>query len=382
MGIFSCNNKFKAQDEVHVEADLSYDASQSSLVRIMTEEVMNEHMMFEAIIGNDFREVALVNEGAIDEVISLQEASIKDAISSIVKFLENLWSKISGFFTNFFKTVGAQLTADGQKLVSDYSKVVDPKDLSQMKFKYEEPNKPDCKIDVVLVDVRRYFDKNNVDQLRQKIEEVRSDDYKEELLGKLINKGKVSDKEFFSKAHEFFFSKEREVVGLDKKILSDIKETLSQFDKNLDKVKEVKKNIDKYYSQQIKDMKTITSQVEKSMSNDSKPYTTKVKDDQGHETDEMKLETNDSKVKYSLAIQLAKEEYNANSYAQLKCCSALIEAAKFNYKQARRIFIQAVSYNTKTASKDPEIQNNSAYIEAVGDMSDYEFDVMTEGFCY
>ena len=54
----------------------------------------NNHVIFEALIQNDFKEAAYVNEGNLEQAQIVNEASLAGIKEGIKKFLKKVWAKM------------------------------------------------------------------------------------------------------------------------------------------------------------------------------------------------------------------------------------------------------------------------------------------------
>ena len=116
--------------------------------RMMEESSMNEHAIFEAVIGRDFAEAycalsdgTVVSESTVD---ALNEASLGGIWEKVVAFIQKIWEKIKGILKSIKDKIQAVFIRDGKALVNKYHKQVQKKmtdgKLSKFKFKWRKFN--------------------------------------------------------------------------------------------------------------------------------------------------------------------------------------------------------------------------------------------------
>ena len=113
MPIYS-GNRSGSMDILVTEANMSYGPN--DMARIMYESEVNDMKIFEAILQNDFREIKGIREGTIleSELKSLNEASKKHLLDSLMVKSKSAWSKIKGAMNNAANAVAAYVLKDGK----------------------------------------------------------------------------------------------------------------------------------------------------------------------------------------------------------------------------------------------------------------------------
>ena len=84
----------------------------------------NNHLIFEALIQNDFKEAAYVNEGNLEQAQIVNEASLAGIKDGIKKFLKKVWAKIMGILDSFRAKIDKVIMRDNVAYVKKYEKEV------------------------------------------------------------------------------------------------------------------------------------------------------------------------------------------------------------------------------------------------------------------
>lgn len=157
MGVYSQYAAFEGDSAV--VANESYVGA-AGAYRMMEESSMNEHAIFEAVIGRDFAETycalsdgTVVSESTVD---ALNEAALGGIWEKVVAFIQKIWEKIKGILKSIKDKIQSVFIRDGKTLVNKYHKQIQKKmtdgKLSKFKFKWrkfngnltlENPNKDD-----------------------------------------------------------------------------------------------------------------------------------------------------------------------------------------------------------------------------------------------
>ena len=141
MGVYSQYAAFEGGSSV--VANESYVGA-AGAYRMMEESSMNEHAIFEAIIGRDFAEAycalsegTVVSENTLDY---LNEASLGGIWQKVVEFIQKVWEKIKGILKSIKDRIQSVFIRDGKALVDKYHKQIQKKMtdgmLSKFKFKW------------------------------------------------------------------------------------------------------------------------------------------------------------------------------------------------------------------------------------------------------
>lgn len=347
--IFSGNRTSLYEYDVdEVVADTDY-FGEDGAQQIIAESYVNDFALFEGMLMCDFQELAL-GENAT-EIELLQEATFANMKAKISENITKAWKKIKGLFETFINKVKALITRDTAKLVNNFSKEVDGKDLSKMEFTYSKPKNSvgDVKIGEMQkaseVMVKRLQDagssKENVDKIKS---EITDEKYIDTLYGTLINNSNTTESNFKKDLHYFLYESERHFTGISDSDLSDIKNTLTKAEKTLDGIKKTKKSLDEHFSKLKKNVDTFGSKSE----------------------DKNKEEARTSALSV-LSMYCSKMNRVAS-----RASSALMNETKFGIKQARAIFSKAISYRP--------VEESYIFEEAVMEASDHDVDTFFESY--
>lgn len=390
MGLYTANTHFNSSSANYVvEAAKGYHG-QAGLERMLAENVTNLHTLFEAGLMADFRDAYALAEGAsMEDIEALQEASLRGFGASLIEWVKGLWAKIKGFFQNFFKAMAGLFMKD-KTLVKKYKSMVIAKNLSKMKFKYRKPKdnegvlndaigKASKKDSVYMIDVSASSDINNLirqtpEEIRSKTEKLQEQDEKDRRLGDVIGKSSISASEWYEEYMDFLFEDEDEIEGADSEV-SKWCEILEKSETTLKDTKKAATNVDNYYKKALGTLDKAISDVSKTIGKDNEEAKFKAQN-RNTETEMPGGSTDSTKKTMTAALQYVRATVELDSYVQNKIAGALCDSAKFKAKQARRCFLQAVAFNEKAHKEQ------AAFLEAVADASDYEFDSEVEGICY
>ncbi len=121
MPIYS-GNRSGSMDILATEADMSYGPN--DMARIMYESEVNDMKVFEAVLQHDFQEIKGIREGTIleSELKSLNEASKKHLLDSLMLKSKNAWAKIKGAMSNAANAVAAYVLRDGKAYATIFEK--------------------------------------------------------------------------------------------------------------------------------------------------------------------------------------------------------------------------------------------------------------------
>ena len=121
MPIYS-GNRSGSMDILATEADMSYGPN--DMARIMYESEVNDMKVFETVLRHDFQEIKGIREGTIleSELRSLNEASKKHLLDSLMLKSKNAWAKIKGAMSNAANAVAAYVLRDGKAYATIFEK--------------------------------------------------------------------------------------------------------------------------------------------------------------------------------------------------------------------------------------------------------------------
>lgn len=120
MGIYSANRTGRL-DVSQIKANESYTATDFG--RIMYESAVNDKIVFESILANDFNEIKAMREGTLleSEVKALNEKSAKEFFKMIKTRVMEFFGKIKGAIKNAINWVSAHILKNGKALVKEFN---------------------------------------------------------------------------------------------------------------------------------------------------------------------------------------------------------------------------------------------------------------------
>lgn len=275
---------------VTLENSAKYEC-EAGLGLIALECTQFEAEIFGDCVRSDMKEFALVQEGA--EIEAFQEASWEVVKTKVVNFLKKVWAKIKAFFNGWYAKIAARVMSDNKAFYNKFKKSLEPKDLSKLEVKYEEPEE---KTFTVNSEITSYSDK--------KYEDADASDILAEVYSN-ISSGISSHAEAK-------------------------KEMLEQAFKDEDEVKYT--SIAGQVENELKDSKAV-KKAQKEYVKAEKKLAKKISDAQKKNKDTIK----------NITIIA-----NACSKADVVLLEAELAIAKKTASQARRVFAKAVAYSPKT----------------------------------
>lgn len=326
--MFFSNNRIGSMAaNVTVEAAAGYD-NEHAIYDVMIESCENQEKLFTAAIFCDMQEAAMLHEGAaVEDIEAFQEASIKGFIQKIKEFVKKVWAKIKAVFKSIIAKLDSWFMTNSKKFASKYEKELKGKDLTKFKVNMEKPKGfPELKTPGMVG--------WNYDDRETNLFEEAS----EKFIGH-----KLSKDSFKSDFHKLCFEDSEEVTGKavvdgaigrlkDKDIVKEMKKKESDMDKAL---KGISSSIDKVE----KDHNYASVAYDK----ESKKYTARG----GNDSDDKKTKN------YSNLRNVVSAYCNVAT----TITSALVNEAKFQVAQDRRIVAKAVAWN-------PKKHMNESYEEA------------------
>ena len=382
MGVYSGNRTcLGSYDESEIVANENY-FGEAGAMQIIAESVINDFAMFEAVISNDFQEVALGE--SYTEIELLHEASIGGMFDKIKELAKKAWEKIKGLFKTFITKITVHMTRDNKSLVKKYQKEVYRKDLSKLKFKWEKPTGvsigENLNSDKLLGLLTLAKGTGNADDIEKK---VNDSDFIDTVLSDLSNLKNTTQSDFYKEVHEAMYEEEDEVEGMTSAILSQIIETLTNSSKALKSVKKTESNVNTFFNKLLSSIDKIRNEVIKKLQNEKDAentsdykVSTKFGDQEGNFTIG-DLNSSNKKVSNEEYNKKLNAVYNlVNKYQQgaTMVCNAEMKETKFGIAQARRLFGKAAAFNPKSVKESYIME------EAFADALDYEFDSFMESY--
>ena len=348
----------------------------------------NNHVIFEALIQNDFKEAAYVNEGNLEQAQIVNEASIAGIKQGIKKFLKKVWAKIMGILNSFRAKIDKVIMRDNVAYVKKYEKEVRKKDLSKMKYKYADPKddgfgkvynaiaNPDSLKAIARGAILRISFTSK--SLQEKEAEALD---KDAILKKVLSTDDIKMKSFDKDLHEFCFNKAEEKTGLSDGMLREIIASLSSKDGQVGKVKtsigKIQSATNKYFQGLISELDKATKAAGKLDPDD--------KDAWDYEYDEQKtgrkMSTNMTKGQasreYAQRASASQQVITRVEEVHNRLVTGLLKECKFNMSQCRSVFSKAVSYKPKK-SANASFEFEDEYLNAVAEAAEYDMEIMFE----
>lgn len=349
----------------------------------------NNHVIFEALIQNDFKEAAYVNEGNLEQAQIVNEASIAGIKEGIKKFLKKVWAKIMGILDSFKAKIDKVIMRDNVAFVKKYEKDVKKKDLSKMKYKWREAKdgffklsdsveKPDSSEFKAMADEAFKYVTNASTKKLENEQEKRDPDY---IIRRVLGTTDVKNKSFAKDIHDFCFSKEEEVDGLSDGKLRQIIDVLGskelQVGKATTSIEKVQRGTNKYFQGLISDLEKATKAADK------------LDPDDGGKWDyEYENKNNGKKVDINMSKAQASRTYanKANIGQSMivkveemhnKFVTGYLKEYKFYMNQNRSVFAKAVTYKPKK-SANASFEFEDEYLNAVAEAAEYDMEIMFE----
>lgn len=381
MGVYSGNRTcLGSYDESEIVANENY-FGEAGAMQIIAESVINDFAMFEAVISNDFQEVALGESYA--EIELLHEASIGGMFDKIKELAKKAWEKIKGLFKTFITKITVLMTRDNKSLVKKYQKEIYRKDLSKLKFKWEKPTGvsigENLNSDKLLGLLTLAKGTGNADDIEKK---VNDSDFIDTVLSDLSNLKNTTQSDFYKEVHEAMYEEEDEVEGMTSAILSQIIETLTNSSKTLKSVKKTESNVNTFFNKLLSSIDKIRNEVTKKLPNEKDAentsdykVSTKFGDKEGNFTiGDLESNKKVSNEEYNKKLNAVYNLVNKYQQGATMVCNAEMKETKFGIAQARRLFGKAAAFNPKSVKESYIME------EAFADALDYEFDSFMESY--
>lgn len=361
----------------NIVANESYDGIVGAYTAV-EENAINEHRIFESVIGRDFTE-AYVAAGALDEsaLEAVNEASLGGIWEKVKAFFKKMAEKILGVIKSIKDRIVIAFTRDGKELVKKYDKQI-VKKINTQKMKnfkftfYGEVRKdsllskdPAKAIETILstteLSSKMYTCFNNAKTSFSSIENVKSkgeidekilltDDQLSDLKEKAYQD--ISDNEATNRSELMKFATDvsdvDETEGLTIDMYKKIVNTLKDGQAVIKKLNDSENKVKKIYNKIIKDAEDIQNKVNKIAQTEKYNKAASLANAMATNT-----------IKMGNALTNIATDALAASIAETKLC----------YKNARSIFTRAATYGGK---------DEATLMEAVSQVSDYEVDQIFE----
>lgn len=378
MGFFSHNRtQLGNYDPCEIVANENY-YGETGMYSIMIEAQQNDLAIFNAAIMSDFQEAALLQEGATEELYSLQEASVGGFIETLKEYVKKAWEKIKGLFKTFIVKIETMVGTDNKKFAEKYKKEVFGKDLDKMKFKFRKLKKNFLedgawtknageKIAESVSSVRKLAPSGGDFESKYKnlSDEVNDSDYMDKVLKEISGlTTSTSAAEFKKDFFDMYLEDEDEIEGLDNGLLTQIYNTLVDSSKTTKGLKKDSNEADKAFKNILKTIDDISKEVRSHIPNGDGSFVS---------TDKKLLDKDNANYGYKKGnmnnnkqLNLLYKMITMYQNGMTKVTGTYMEIIKFDISQSRRVYGQAASFNPKS------VKENAILIEAVGDAEEYE----------
>lgn len=350
MGIYS-TNRLSSTKSSAMRPDMSYRGS-AAVARCMYESVLNDNVLGESLLMQDFQEARGIREGTImrSELNSIQEASLEGFFKKAKEMLKKLGEKIMGIFRTVYAKLTQWFVRYGKAYAAMHRKTVMNKNIKNLTIKKYRMPKSDFKLESLSNNVESTL-KTYQSQIADKKLLVSSrgldeSEFKEKMLEGLLRTDKTSVSDYQEFIMDKAFEKEDDIEGskISSSMLSKILDTVAEGRKP---IKDLKKTEDKLVKA-IKKAQNDLDKIEKSI-------------DKTDEKDRTVADKNNA-----ASIPYIKQYLAAIQTAINTITSASIKVVKFDIKQSRSVIAQIVAYS-------PTHESNLYMIEAAEDAED-EFD--------
>lgn len=355
MGIYNAlNESYLGTSSINdVIADESYSDSTAG-ARALLESVQNDRAMFDALIAGDFSEAKAMHEGAINEsdIMVLTEGTVRDIWDKIVAGLKKVWSKIKGIFQSFLAKMDALITKDNKELYKKYSSEFARASWDKRTFKFRKRTNNEPSIDdfkTGLENLTAAVEGKTAEQVKTATEDYKDEDNFLRLLGQTIGNNEPSkESEYQKEMMDYMFEDiDKSTEGKDIGTSYIIK--IMSTDYTIAKVKRDLAQTERKFTKAVKDAEReqrdkTKAYTDAEKANDGKK--SKGKDDDGNEieiTAEDKQSNRDNANLDMLKADYAYTKAVTDERVCTKFTSAKLACVKFEYSQARAVFMKVVS---------------------------------------
>jgi len=339
---------------------------ENGFARIMIDNVQNEHALFEALIMNDFEEVALGESATMEQLQPIYEASIGGFFAKIIEFLKKIWAKIVNLFKVFKEKLIQLFTKDYAAYVKKTKQAVIAKDLTKFKFKARMGKSGTFAVGGVKFaepslqseDVLSMFnEKTTTDDLDKAISSL-DEDFKLKVYNEMhgLDSSEISDipKDFIDK----YFEDEEEIEGLKSEQLNSILSVLTE------------------YKSIIKDLETSEGKVNKQFKKETSALaklSKKYADMQPKGgTDGDKKITAEQAAVSSKIVSYTQKLSGINSAAYTEFSKNVMTLTKLSVSESWKVYKKAVTFNPKA------VKESTVLFNAIDESVDYEMELAFE----
>ena len=347
----------------------------------------NNHVIFEALIQNDFKEAAYVNEGNLEEAQIVNEASLAGIKEGIKKFLKKVWAKIMGILDSFRAKIDKVIMRDNVAYVKKYEKEVRKKDLSKMKYKFSIPKagfgtlassieQPDQLKSIASGAISIIGTSSKESQ--SKFQEKQDKDF---ILKAVLKTDEVKMKSFDKDLHEFCFEKQEEKTGLSGDTLRLLIGVLSDKEMQVGKVKtsigKIQNATNKYFQGLISELDKATKAAGKLDPDDKGSWDYEYDEDKTGRKASTNMTKGQASREYAQRASASQQVITRVEEVHNRLVTGFLKEYKFNMSQCRSVFSKAVSYKPKK-SANASFEFEDEYLNAVAEAAEYDMEIMFE----
>ena len=347
----------------------------------------NNHVIFEALIQNDFKEAAYVNEGNLEQAQIVNEASLAGIKDGIKKFLKKVWAKIMGILESFRSKIDGVIMRDNIAYVKKYEKEVRKKDLSKMKYKWCDPKDGFDTVSDAITNPEQLksiaFGAIQViyTSTKEKQEKFQEKQDKDNILKTVLKSDDVKMKSFDKDLHAFCFNKSEDKTGLDSNKLREIIDTLSSKDLQVNKKKtsigKIQTATNKYFQGLISELDKATKEANKLDPDDKGVWMHKYDEDKTENKVFSAIIKGDASRDFASRAAASQQVITRGEEVHNRLVTGFLKEYKFKISQCRSVFTKAVSYKSKK-SANASFEFEDEYLNAVAEAAEYDMEIMFE----
>ena len=358
MGVFS-NNRTTIGCDIDIPVAEGYRTSVAADV-MLVEAVQTDMSLFEAILYNDFVEVAALKEGTVleSEMQAITENAFHSMVAKVKETLKKIIAKIKALFATFMAKFNNVVIKDNKKFAESIKKQLfgTDKDYSKMEYTWREKKESTyetlgTKSHDMLNSDEDINAKTSETEVKAELQKYENANVTEIMLGKIFGEDSMSMSDFAERFEKECFGEEKTIKGSKKAIQASYDFLTSS------------------------DLKTI-----KTLKKENKEWETKFNNKLKHwESEERKLKDKSSDEKASAEEKLAyvkasclSKMYNGMYSAVVATHKAMVSVAKLEIKQHRQLLVKAVAFNP--------VKEDAILMMEAAESEDYEVDALLDGF--
>lgn len=328
MGIYSANRMSSVRTG-SMRPDMSY-AGTAGIGRCMYESTVNDCILGESLLMQDFNEVRAMREGTVleSEMRVMQENVVTDFFKKCKELLIKLGKKIAGIFRQVYAKLTQWFVRSGKMYVKMHRKTVLSKNISNLEIKkYRKPK--NFETNYYVNKISSLFDKFSADAKKNYDQDrkigLKLDKDVDETVKLFLDNEEPS--ELYDNMMEKAYDDEDTISGSD--IKGQLTKILSNVENGSKTIKDLKK-AEKSFKDSIKKAQNTVDKIER-------------------EAGKEKLEGKAKDVSDSI---IARFRVCISAYQQAMniATSATIRVLKFGIKQDRSVIAQIVAYTPKAES--------------------------------